>query len=81
VVDLVGNWNGAIKTMTFTRRVDEHVTEQVKKVQTLDNNFEAQDKLLEELKMKIIHRDGEVWFDIYSCQKTIVVWRRTWRRG
>jgi hypothetical protein len=60
--------------MAFVRLVDEHVTEQGKKFQVLDNKLEAQAQLLEELKMKIIDSHGEIRADIDSCKKTTHVW-------
>jgi hypothetical protein len=65
---------GASKAMTLAWRADEHVTEQGKKFQTLDNKLEAHVQLLEELQMKIILSHEEMQADIDACQKTSGAW-------
>ncbi len=76
VEDLVANQTGVSKAMASSRRADEHVTEQGKKFQALDNKLEAKAQLLEELQMKIIDSHGEMRADIDTCKKNIHAWNQ-----
>jgi hypothetical protein len=74
VENLVANQTGASQAMTFARRADEHVNEQGKKFQALDNKLEAQAQLIEQLQIKIIVSNEEVRADIDACKETTHAW-------
>jgi hypothetical protein len=75
---LVANQTGTNQEMSFARWADEHVNEQGKMFQAFDNKLETQAQLLEELQMKIIVSNEEVWAQIVSRKKVKRDGRSRW---